>query len=324
MRKNAALARSLIINQLADGEFYSGEALGELTGLSRSAIANHIKYLGSIGLDIYSVKGRGYKLAQAIELLRADKIVSQSNSLTTDKLEVLSIIDSTNTYIKSRLQELPNGYICLAEAQTQGRGRRGRPWVSPFGSSIYMSMCWTFAGGYQSMVGLSLLVGIGINRVLMKYGLRDCKLKWPNDVYHNGKKLAGVLVEVEGQVGSDASAIIGIGINVLLPRHVQGIDQPFTDIYTALDKQIDRNLFIAELADTLHSMLREFENKGLTPFIPEWKAADLFYDKYVYLLAGKNQMHGVSKGINESGALLLECNGMITPHHGGEISVRHG
>lgn len=174
------------------------------------------------------------------------------------------------------------------------------------------------------MVGLSLLVGIAINRVLKLHGLTDCKLKWPNDVYHAGKKLAGILVEVEGQVGSDATAIIGIGINVSLPTTIEGIDQPFTDMFSALGKEVDRNIVVAELINTLHTVLKEFESTGLAPFVHEWSEADLFHDKYVYLIAGSNHLHGISKGINESGALLLECNGVVTAHHGGEISVRKG
>lgn len=321
MRKKAAQTRSLLIRQLANGDFNSGEMLGELVGVSRSAVANHIKYLTNIGLDVFSVKGRGYRLASPLQLLDQNKIVGllgQQNNV----VEVVSIIDSTNTYVKDRLHELPQGFVCLAEAQTNGRGRRGKTWVSPFGSSIYMSMAWTFKGGYQSMAGLSLLVGIAINRSLKKIGVNDCKLKWPNDVYHNLKKLAGILVEVEGQVGSDASAIIGIGINVDLPASIDEIDQPFVDLASITQKPVDRNELVALIIVTLTTMLKEFEIRGLAPFLSEWKEADLFYNEYVYLESGNNRIHGLSKGINEGGALLLENAGKVTPHHGGEISVR--
>lgn len=324
MRKKAAKTRSLLIQQLADGEFSSGEALGNLVGVSRSAIANHIKYLTEIGLDVFSVKGRGYRLAAPLELLDPQKILDLVGESNASKLQVMSVIDSTNTYVKDRLHELPQGFVCLAEAQTHGRGRRGKTWVSPFGSSIYMSMAWTFKGGYQSMAGLSLLVGIAINRSLKKVGVNDCKLKWPNDVYHNFKKLAGILVEVEGQVGSDASAVIGIGINIDLPNTIDDIDQPFIDLASITNTKVDRNQLVALIIMTLTGMLEEFEVKGLAPFLAEWKDADLFYNEYVYLESGNNRIHGMSKGINEGGALLLENAGRVTPHHGGEISVRKG
>jgi BirA family biotin operon repressor/biotin-[acetyl-CoA-carboxylase] ligase len=324
MRKKAAKTRSLLVQQLANGEFHSGELLGELVGVSRSAIANHIKYLTEIGLDVFSVKGRGYRLASPIKLLDKNRILALVGQKDKTTLEVMSVIDSTNTYVKDRLHSLPQGFVCLAEAQTNGRGRRGKSWVSPFGSSIYMSMAWTFKGGYQSMAGLSLLVGIAINRSLKKMGIKDCKLKWPNDVYHNFRKLAGILVEVEGQVGSDASAVIGIGINIELPNTVDEIDQPFVDLVSITNKAVDRNELVALIILTLTQMLSEFEIKGLAPFLAEWKEADLFYNEYVYLVSGSTRIHGTSKGINEGGALLLENAGKVTPHHGGEISVRRG
>jgi len=322
MRKKAAQTRSLLIKQLANGDFNSGELLGELVGVSRSAVANHIKYLTNIGLDVFSVKGRGYRLASPLQLLDQNKISALLGQQSTNVVEVVSIIDSTNTYVKEHLHKLPQGYVCLAEAQTHGRGRRGKTWVSPFGSSIYMSMAWTFKGGYQSMAGLSLLVGIAINRSLKTMGIKDCKLKWPNDVFHNCRKLAGILVEVEGQVGSDASAVIGIGINVDLPNAVSDIDQPFVDLVSITQKPVDRNELVALIILTLTQMLKEFEVKGLAPFLSEWREADLFYNEYVYLESGSNRIHGLSKGINEGGALLLENAGKVTPHHGGEISVR--
>lgn len=322
MRKKAAHTRSLLIKQLSNGDFNSGELLGELVGVSRSAVANHIKYLTNIGLDVFSVKGRGYRLASPLQLLDQKKIIALLGQQSTSVVEVVSIIDSTNTYVKEHLHQLPQGYVCLAEAQTHGRGRRGKTWVSPFGSSIYMSMAWTFTGGYQSMAGLSLLVGIAINRSLKTMGIKDCKLKWPNDVFHNCRKLAGILVEVEGQVGSDASAVIGIGINVDLPSAVSEIDQPFVDLVSITQKPVDRNELVAVIILTLTKMLKEFELKGLAPFLSEWREADLFYNEYVYLESGSNRIHGLSKGINEGGALLLENAGKVTPHHGGEISVR--
>jgi BirA family biotin operon repressor/biotin-[acetyl-CoA-carboxylase] ligase len=322
MRRKAAQTRSLLIKELANGEFNSGELLGEIVGVSRSAVANHIKYLMDIGLDVFSVKGRGYKLASPLRLLDQSRIIQRLGQEQKDTVEVVSVIDSTNTYVKQRLHELPQGFVCLAEAQTHGRGRRGKAWVSPFGSSIYMSMAWTFTGGYQSIAGLSLLVGIAINRSLKTIGVIDCKLKWPNDVYYNLKKLAGILVEVEGQVGSDASAVIGIGINIDLPESVNGIDQPFIDLVSITQKPVDRNELAALIIATLKNMLRQFEVEGLAPFLSEWKEADLFYNEYVYLESGSNRIHGLSKGINEGGALLLENAGKVTPHHGGEISVK--
>jgi BirA family biotin operon repressor/biotin-[acetyl-CoA-carboxylase] ligase len=116
--------------------------------------------------------------------------------------------------------------------------------------------------------------------------------------------------------------VIGIGINIDLPESVNGIDQPFIDLVSITQKPVDRNELAALIIATLKNMLRQFEVEGLAPFLSEWKEADLFYNEYVYLESGSNRIHGLSKGINEGGALLLENAGKVTPHHGGEISVK--
>ena len=126
MRRKAAQTRSLLIKQLANGEFNSGELLGEIVGVSRSAVANHIKYLMDIGLDVFSVKGRGYKLAAPLLLLDQNRIVQRLGQEQKNRVEVMSVIDSTNAYVKERLHELPQGFVCLAEAQTQWSWETGK------------------------------------------------------------------------------------------------------------------------------------------------------------------------------------------------------
>jgi BirA family biotin operon repressor/biotin-[acetyl-CoA-carboxylase] ligase len=185
-----------------------------------------------------------------------------------------------------------------------------------------MSMLWRFESGYQSMAGLSLLIGIGLNRALKRIGIESCQLKWPNDVYHDSKKLAGILIEVEGQVGEQTTAIIGIGVNMQLPNTLTDIDQPFTDVSSILNSPSERNLFSAYLIDELWQMLPVFQLEGLTPFMQQWRDADLYYNKAVSLVSGSYVVKGISRGIDSSGALLLEVEGKIKPYHGGEISVR--
>jgi BirA family biotin operon repressor/biotin-[acetyl-CoA-carboxylase] ligase len=181
-------------------------------------------------------------------------------------------------------------------------------------------MNWKFGGGYQSMAGLSLLIGLSINRTLNDLGINSAKLKWPNDVYVNNKKLAGILIEVEGQVGGDTHAIIGLGLNVSLPNDIKGIDQPFIDLQSFSSTHYDRNEIVAYLLNHLNEMLVAFERHGLTPFFDEYKASDLFCNKPVRLISGNNEVLGISRGINETGALLVEVDGVVGAHYGGEIS----
>lgn len=317
--------RTRIVSMLKDLEFISGEYICQQLGITRSSVSTHIKALAELGLDIYSVKGRGYKLAQPLSMLKVSNIqehVSHSPSGELPPILVHNIVSSTNDLIKAQADSLAQGSVCIAEAQTQGRGRRGRTWVSPFGASIYMSMLWRFDSGYQSMAGLSLLIGIGLNRALKRIGINTCQLKWPNDVYFEGKKLAGILIEVEGQVGEQTTAIIGIGVNIQLPTNIDSIDQPFTDVSDILGYAVDRNLFSAYLIQELWQMLPQFQTEGLAPFMQQWRDADLYFNQAVSLISGSIVTRGVSRGIDSSGALLLEADGQIKPYHGGEISVR--
>ena len=319
MKKAVEKTRTSLIQILSNGEFHSGQKLGQELGISRAAIANHIKALQGLGVDIFSVKGRGYKLDKPLNMLSASKILAKTKFTQHYQLHIANIIGSTNDYIKNNLHQLPQGFCCIAEAQTKGRGRRGRKWISPYGASVYLSMNWKFSGGYQSMAGLSLLIGLAIKRTLVELGIEDAKLKWPNDVYVSNKKLAGILVEVEGQVGGDTHAIIGLGLNVALPTDVKGIDQPFIDLQTLSSSIDDRNTIVSVLLNHLNEMLVEFEGTGLKPFLEEYRASDLFCDKPVKLISGNNQVFGISRGINEMGALLVEVDGEISAHYGGEI-----
>lgn len=317
--------RISLLKTLQNGEFHSGEHLASTFELSRSAISNHIKALGEFGVEIYSVKGRGYKLANPIELLSQTQIshhLKKSSKSKAKLIQVENIVTSTNDIVKEQMHLADSGFCCLAEAQSAGRGRRGRTWVSPYASSLYVSMLWRFSSGYQAMAGLSLMIGVIVTDTLIELGIAQCQLKWPNDIYYNNQKLAGILVEVEGQVGASTSAIIGIGVNIHLPNNVDGIDQAFTDLHSISEKKIERNRFAAALIHNLWQALPLFEKEGMQPFILRWQQADLYKDKLVKLLSGDNVTVGVSRGIDDTGALLLENEGVVQAFHGGEISVR--
>lgn len=322
MSKSSELVRGKLLTILSDNLFHSGETLGITLGISRAAISNHIKVLSSLGLDIFSVTGKGYCLAQPLTLLDSNKIIAQLTSIDSAEVEVLNVIGSTNQYLKDKSTELKNGHTCLAEAQTAGRGRHGRKWVSPYASSLYLSMHWSFGGGYSVLGGLSLAVGVAIVNALNQCGVQNVQLKWPNDIYAQGKKLAGVLIEVEGQIGSGCQAIIGIGVNVTLPENIQEIDQPWIDLSQLLEPTVDRNFLAGTLICELSKSLSLFELNGLEPFISKWKELDVFANQAVKLLIGQQVISGICRGIDSSGAILLETKQGIKAYHGGEISVR--
>ena len=322
MNKQLDHIKTHLITQLSTGNFCSGEALGEQLGISRSAVSKHIKSLLKLGLDIFSVTGKGYKLAGPIQLLSGDLIGKYRVQFNTQQLDVLNVIDSTNQYLKDNKAGLTSGQACLAEAQTAGRGRRGKKWVSPYGASLYLSMYWHFAGGYQSIGGLSLAVGVAISEALNKAGYDDIQLKWPNDIYAQGKKLAGVLIEVEGQIGGACDCIIGIGLNMSFPEKVEEIDQPWIDLARLSGPPVDRNKICALLLDEVTSALHTFSKQGLQPFVQRWRALDVYRDQAISLTIGHKSLSGIGRGVDETGALILEVDDKLHAYNGGEVSVR--
>lgn len=308
-----------LISLLADGEFHSGEQLGEKLGMSRAAINKHVQTLRDWGVDVFTVPGKGYSLPEPIQLLDASRIVSQ---LGGGNVAVLPVIDSTNQYLLERIGELESGDACVAEYQQAGRGRRGRKWFSPFGANLYLSMYWRLEQGPAAAIGLSLVIGIVMAEVLQELGAEKVRVKWPNDLYLDDRKLAGILVELTGKTGDAAQIVIGAGINLTM-RNVSSevVNQGWVNLQEA-GIHIDRNALAVNLIAELRKALQTFEQEGLSPWLSRWKALDNFIDRPVKLIIGDREIFGISRGIDTQGALLLEQDGVIKPWMGGEISLR--
>ncbi|MBC8944488.1 MULTISPECIES: bifunctional biotin--[acetyl-CoA-carboxylase] ligase/biotin operon repressor BirA [Xenorhabdus] len=308
-----------LINVLSDGETHSGQQLGQELGMSRAGINKHIQTIREWGVEILTIPGKGYRFPAPMNLLSKEMIESY---LPNNGIEVIPVIDSTNQYFLDKLEELTSGDSCVAEYQYAGRGRRGRQWVSAFGRNLYLSMFWRLEQGPAAAIGLSLVVGIVIAEVLNRQGAERVKVKWPNDLYLDDKKLAGILVELMGKTGDAAQIVIGIGMNISMSSEQQKlINQRSINLQQA-GVTIERNKLVAEIVVELKKALVQFENEGLLPFISRWFKLDNFMDRPVKLIIGDQEIYGISRGIDQQGALLLDINGVITPYIGGEISLR--
>lgn len=308
-----------LISILANGEFHSGEQLGEHLGMSRAAINKHVQTLRDWGVDVFTVPGKGYSLPEPIQLLD-EKVISRQ--VKQGSVAVLPVIDSTNQYLLDRLGELQSGDACVAEYQQAGRGRRGRKWVSPFGANLYISMYWRLEQGPAAAIGLSLVIGIVMAEVLRDLGADQVRVKWPNDLYLQDRKLAGILVELTGKTGDAAQIVIGAGVNLVMRKaQAEDINQGWINLQEA-GVRIDRNLLAARLVIELRTALQRFEQDGLAPFLSRWEVLDNFINRPVKLIIGEKEIFGISRGIDSQGALLLEQNRVIKPWVGGEISLR--
>lgn len=305
-----------LIEILADGNFHSGEELASDFGITRAGINKYIKVLREWGIELSSIQGKGYSLKKPMDLFNKSKIDQYYQA--DSHVEILPIIDSTNQYMLDKIPDLKSGDCCIAEFQSKARGRRGRQWFSPFGTNLYFSMYWRLDQGIAAAMGLSLVVGIVVTQALRELSGQDIKVKWPNDLYLNDQKLAGILVELAGKTGDCAHVVIGIGVNLNMTNPDTNIvNQKWANL-----GNINRNLLVAKIAKTLRENLEEFEKNGLAFFIDDWNHLDNFIHRPVKLLIGDDVIRGVAKGINDQGALLLEQNGKIQAYVGGEISLR--
>jgi len=319
-----------IIALLADGEFHSGTELAHALGISRSAVWKQLGSLNELGLQHAAVSGKGYRLETSLELLSAPAIeafLNESAKLLISSLEMHDQIDSTNRYLAERAQQnAATGSICFAEQQTAGKGRRGRQWVSPFGSNIYLSLLWRFQQGYAGTAGLSLAIGVAVIKALNQLGVDSVGLKWPNDIYHQGKKLGGILIEVSGEADGPCHAIIGIGLNLFLPEsQAAGINQQWTDLSKITGGIfIDRNRLAAYLLNHSLTVLAEFETAGIQAYLDEWRSYDCVKGQPAHLFIGAQTITGIIAGIDDNGLLLIEhADGKVQAFASGEISF-HG
>ncbi len=322
-------SRYKIIRLLADGRFHSGEELAQQCGISRAGVWKQIKQLGSMLIKIHAVRGRGYRLERPLELLDREQIlaaVSVKGRSWISQLELHQQIGSTNGYLLAQPPgELSSGHICLAEEQTEGRGRRGRGWVSPFGSSIYLSIFWSYPYGPTHLSALSLAAGVAVVDGLRSLGVSEVGLKWPNDILWDGRKLAGLLLEVAGEADGPSRVVLGLGINSGLgPAQGEGIDQPWVDLSEVPGgDKISRNRLAAVMLDCLLQTMGSVTQDGISSMAADWQRYDLYYGRPITLHMGERQIKGVHRGIDMSGSIMLEQEtGEIHTYHGGEVSLR--
>ena len=313
-----------LLRLLQDGRFHSGEALGAELGISRSAVWKQLQALqAELSLPLHKVRGRGYRLATPLQLLDADWLKAQVSSPHW-QVCVMPSVDSTNAEALRLLpttQSIP--YYVLAERQTNGRGRRGRSWVSPFGENLYYSLVVRVEGGMRQLEGMSLAVGLALLQVIRGAGVAEAGLKWPNDVLVGERKLAGILLELSGDPADVCHVVIGIGLNVnMLAIDSDVIGQPWTSMRAELGCLLNRNELVAELNRQLSRYLEIQLREGFAALQDEWQACHLWQGRTVALTAGGEPIEGEVLGVDHSGAIRLRINGLERSFSGGELSLR--
>lgn len=321
------------IQQLTDalkgGEVVSGEVLGRALGISRAGVWKQLQQLDELGLIVERVRGVGYRIPGGLDLLSEELIRSHLAGMggapASIPVSVHGVVDSTNR-VAVRALTTGNGNLGrfhVAECQTAGQGRRGRSWLSPYGASLYLSVAWRFDEGVAAVVGLSLAVGVAMRRAITRAAGVEVQLKWPNDLLIQNRKLGGILIELVGDPSDSCRAVVGVGINVRTPAAAgEYIAQPWINLDDVAEQPVSRNLLATWMICELHSLLGTYGPGAFERYREEWQRADGFADTQVTLSTPRQSITGVARGVDATGALLLERAGVLEPFSGGELSLR--
>ena len=315
-----------VLKRLADGEFHSGAALAQALDVSRGSVWNAVRELEAMGLSIYKVHGRGYRLPGPVSLL-APALVERGLGAAASRfsMELLETASSTNALMLERAAAgAQSGKVLAAEWQSAGRGRAGRAWHAGLGGALVFSLLWRFGQGAGALSGLSLAVGVALARGLNALAGRRFGLKWPNDIVAGDGKVGGILIELTGDMLGPSTAVIGIGLNVRLSDSVRAaIDQPATDIESVVEDRVDRNALLAGLLVELDRALTSFAADGFAPFRSEWEKYHAHQGRTVTMLLpdGRSE-RGKVRGVAEDGALVLDVRGGPKRFRSGEVSLR--
>lgn len=321
------MSESRLLALLADGEFHSGQELGEILGVSRSAIWKRLQKLGELGIEVYRVKGRGYRIPGGLDLLDSERVMANLSADVKARLEYIELlgeVDSTNRCAQQGLRSGLSRVLYSAEFQSAGRGRRGRQWVSPYGANLCLTLGWRFSGGVAALEGLSLAVGVALSEAIAEFGIDTIQLKWPNDLQVDGHKLAGILIELSGDASGDCEIMVGCGINVHMTEQLLAqVDQPTTSLDQQTEQPLDRSALLAAIGNHLVALLDSFADTGFEAWQSRWKERDALVGKRVNVSDGRHGViEGICCGVTPSGALRVDVNGEIQIFHGGEVSVR--
>jgi len=316
--------------KLADGQFHSGEALAAELAVSRRAVWKAARNLRTLGATVHAVRNRGYRLPGAAEPLSGARIrvlLSDVARARVRRLETAWTVGSTNTILMERAHPpAGSGEALLAEYQTAGRGRRGRSWVAPPGGAICLSLSWVFREVPRGLGALGLVIGVCALRMLTRVGVQQLRLKWPNDLLLDERKLGGILIELRAESAGPACVVIGVGLNVALGAalldEIARTGLAAVDLTTVARAAISRNSLAAGLISSCVEGLLEFERDGLKPFVREWTQADALRGRPVTVSASDGAAKGVARGIDLDGALLVETPRGLLRFVSGDVSVR--
>lgn len=322
-----------LLKALADGEIHSGEELAAQLNVTRAAVWKKIQQLMTLGVAVEKIHAKGYRLNAPLDLL--------DEQLLIDSLQIQSAVAtltvpfstaSTNLLAFEQLKTHPaarEAHVVLAEHQSAGRGRRGKVWQSPVAGNLYLSVAWRYDAGIQVLSGMSVAIGVAVAQVLNKLlATNEFQLKWPNDIWWRDHKVAGILIEVQGDATSECACVIGLGVNVA-PKNqwaeqMAGLRwQTLADIAKELGITVpDRNTLALKLSHAIIEVCKTYDVVGIEGYLDEFAKLDALSAREVVVDTAQGLLVGRAKGIDRQGLLCVEFDGVTQSLNAAEVSLR--
>lgn len=312
----------------AEGEFVSGSQLAELIGVSRVSIWSYMEKLKSQGFDFEAVRSKGYRLIDLPNELNQTLIQARlTHAAASFNAIVLNEVDSTNSEAERRIangEETP--FVIASKLQTEGRGRLGRVWHSPQNGNIYLSFAFRPQISPTAMSLFTLWMGINICECINSLCRVSSKVKWPNDLLIDGKKVAGILTEARMEADQVRDVVLGVGLNVNSdgadwPKELQKIA---TSLRQSSGKAFDPNKVVSAISGRIAIAYKQLQDGKHRELLRDrWPRFDYISGNEITLLQGENRITGIAKGIDASGSLVIEKpDGSRYLARAGEVSIQ--
>lgn len=310
------------------GQYISGEEISSGLNVSRTAVWKYINQLKNMGYVIESQTKKGYMLIESPDSILPQEIKENIDTeFIGQTIKFLDEVDSTNIYAKRLAEEdFVDGTVVLAEEQLKGKGRMGRAWASPRGKGIWMTIMLKPRINPSDAAKITLLTACAVCTAIEEVCGINPKIKWPNDIVLNGKKLCGILTEMNVELDEINYLIVGIGVNVNtdqsdFPEELHNIA---TSIKIEKGNSVIRRKLVGTIINKFEKYYKAFVSKGsIKDYISEYKERSAVLGKEVRVLSASLDTQGTVVDISEEGQLLLkQKDGSIKEIISGEVSVR--
>ena len=317
-----------IVRLLQNQRWISGAEISKITGYFGEDLEKVIAVLKARGLPLEYQAERGYRLTSSVMLIdesRLTRLLEDAGLGSATRISVVDVVDSTNRQLLDWTDPVTlHGRVCIAEYQSDGRGRQGRPWFAVGYQNLTLSLAWRIEQGTAELSAVSLVAGLAVCDCLEDVGLSRVCLKWPNDVMSPIGKLAGILIETKSTGLGYLHVVIGIGINIHNASAVKvRVEQPVADLGTMMGSNVDRTLLSAKLLSRLFSALEEMNRSGFSDCVQQWNIRDAYMGHAVIGTIGDQKIQGQGLGVDDTGAYRVrDDGGRIHRLISGEVRLR--